>query len=125
MTAHGANGPSVGSESLIIVVFSVTHAQPVQEIAAYTCEGRIGNVARTTHGYAFLVSNDAIFHHQDAISEENGLFYVMGDQKDGTAVRLPQFPDQILCLDTRKSVERSERLVKQKQIGLAYQGAGK
>ncbi|RCW81233.1 hypothetical protein [Phyllobacterium bourgognense] len=75
----------------------MTHAQPVQKIAAYTC--RIGNVARTTHGYAFLMSNNTIFHHQDAISEENGFFHVMGDRQDGTAMPLPQFPDKILGLE--------------------------
>jgi hypothetical protein len=68
--------------------------------------------------------NFTLIEHDDPVGQHNGLTHVMGHEKCGETLFLPDLLDEPLHGDAGERIERPQGLVEGKEIGLADQGPG-
>lgn len=81
-------------------------------------------VARRRKLHGEVGGDPAPVQDDDPVGERDRLVHIVRDQQHGGTVPFVQAGQQGVHTGPGECVERAERLVREEQFGLAYQGAG-
>ena len=97
--------------------------QQIQNLLAHFLQWRIGCFAGRREINRHISFDIAVFHDQDAVTQQQGFFHVVGDEQDRFSLVLKESQHHVLKVTAGEVIQRAERLVHENQFRIVKQRA--